>query len=346
MNGLFNSVASNETITSQDFLDVYNWTNKIFADVELFANAEFSINNKDTFRYGWGNNKIILPEKIITAIDWNQVITRCNLIISHTNINYPFINRVPRKTQISYQKLTDIQNVLNLANDLVQEFTIFPLKRFNYLNSTYSNVTYLQNIIKSDTWYDEIDTIIQYEQSAYNDIRYYFNGGNNYEYTLNTANECGPGMGAIVDIVQDLGTLIFDITNFRDTNGTGVTTNKNYLDLNNTEWTLLWTSNAGYPSSYSGYSGYSGYCGYGGYSGYSGNHNGYSGYSSSRITVYGRLTSLYESVLIKFVFLSTIATLVEGVIEIDLFLKHNVNIKRYGITDHQTLPNINIINTL
>jgi len=236
MNGLFNSVTSNEKITSQDFLDVYNWTNKIFADTELFADPEISINNKETFKYGWGNNKIILPDKIITAYDWNQVITRCNLIITHTGINVSFIDRVPRKTQISHQKLTQIQNVLNAATENVSNTNALP--RYNYIQPSLLNIDYVRNIIRSDTWYDEIDTIIQYEQSHYNDIRYFFNSGASYQYILSTANTTGHGMAAIVDIIQDLGTLVFDIKNFRCTNGTGITTNKNYLNLNKNSWTI------------------------------------------------------------------------------------------------------------
>jgi len=58
------------------------------------------------------------------------------------------------------------------------------------------------------------------------------------------------------------------------------------------------------------------------------------------------LSSLYESVLIKFVYLSTESTTVQGIIEIDLFLGYKTDTKKYGIVDHQTLPNINIINTL
>ena len=327
MNGLFNSLQSNEEITSQDFLDVYNYTNKIFSDGELFADPEIALQTKSSYRLGWGNNKIILPNKLITAYDWNQVITRCNLIINHTGIDFNFINRVPRKTQISHQKLTQIQNILNAVTENVSNINVLP--RYNYIKPSHLTIDYVRNIIRSDTWYDEIDTIIQYEQSHYNDIRYFFNSGASYQYILSTANTSGYGMAAIVDIIQDLGTLVFDIKNFRCTNGTGITTNKNYLDLNKNNWTLLWTSNAGNATS-----------GYGGYGGYGGS------YSSSRIKVYGMLSSLYESVLIKFVYLSTESTIVQGIIEMDLFLGYKTDTSRYGIVDHQTLPNINIINTL
>ena len=336
MNGLFNSVTSNDQITAQDFLDVYNYTNKIFADSYLTADPLQASTLKSNYRYGWGNNKTSYPENIITAYDWNQIITRCNLIISHTGLSNNLIDRVPRKMQISYQKLTDIQNVLNSAIANVPTNIQSNLPRYNYISPSLRNVSYVRNVVRSDSWYSLINTTLQYEHSHYNDIRYFFNSGSAYEYILSSANECGPGMFAIADILEDIGTLIFDITNFRDSKGTGVSANKNYFDLNKDTWTLLWTSNAGFASSYSGSSGYSGYSGY-----CSG-----SGYSSSRIKVFGRLSALYESVLIRFDYYSTVATVVEGVLEIDLYIANKTDTKRYGIQDHQTIPNINITDNL
>ena len=59
MNGLFNSVTSNDKITTQDFLDVYYYTNKIFADSYLTADPLQASTLKTNYRYGWGNNKTL-----------------------------------------------------------------------------------------------------------------------------------------------------------------------------------------------------------------------------------------------------------------------------------------------
>ena len=130
MNGLFNSVTSNDKITVQDFID--------------------------------GNNKTSYPENIITAYDWNQIITRCNLIISHTGLSNNLIDRVPRKMQISYQKLTDIQNVLNSAIANVPTNIQSNLPRYNYISPSLRNVSYVRNVVRSDSWYSLINTTLQY----------------------------------------------------------------------------------------------------------------------------------------------------------------------------------------
>lgn len=235
-----------ETRISGYFIDY--GTSEITFSNPLPIATRVVVYNRTVHRFGWGNAGApvpILEEAVILGADFNAVIDRTNIMLDHVGDNTG-LSRVSATTKIF---AIDAQQV----ESAVEGSIISGGTHLTVDLATSTNVTSTSRI---DPWVNQLQSDFSYTFSDYNEARYFFNSGGELRCNIEmTGNPLNSGYANWNQVVDQMGTLIFNHDNTTQSGTGGISNAKGFYHLT-TDWQLIFTS-ASPGSPYGGYSDYS-----------------------------------------------------------------------------------------
>ena len=173
----YDVTAGTDTVSQAQFTEIYNQVNKVFSDLYPNAISTSLSLNCATYTFGWGNRKSKQFAQKVTHKDWNQLIVRLNIVLTHTG--YTLISGGNTVTLVTrgetiqaghYNAIADGINEIITQSTTVGAGKSYTRYYYNYLDSAQAELSTLTTAERTESWQTQIITEIRLAFSDIEDV--------------------------------------------------------------------------------------------------------------------------------------------------------------------------------
>ena len=225
----YDVTAGTDTVSQAQFTEIYNSINKVFGDLYPGAVSTSLEANCATYRFGWGNRNSKQHSSKITHLDWNQLIARLNIILTHTGYtltaggnSVTLVTRGETIKATHYNAIADGINEILTNTVSINAGKAYTRPYYNYVSATQAELFNFTTTTREDAWQNAITTEIKLSFSDFDDVRYWHNSGADIRITPSTSGASSAAGITWAGIITKIGTYYWTIDggNYTGTGGT------------------------------------------------------------------------------------------------------------------------------